>query len=159
MLKRDNGLPRNNRGMFGMRGANLSGHGIRSEKSGGPYRRGLSEIFGNNEEAAQGQASSCRMTHEATETYLRRSWIPEEVGCRLHEGAHHAAVAWAKGNVFRKILTQGNCGPRKELATAGRRMTHRAKVAQFKGNIVKNNRTRDNVVQGILKGWTLGRRQ
>jgi hypothetical protein len=36
---------------------------------------------------------------------------------------HPAAVARHKMNVFRKIRTQRNCGPRKELAASGRRMT------------------------------------
>jgi hypothetical protein len=56
------------------------------ETSGGPYGRGCSEIFRNNEEAAQGLASRCRATHEAEETDLRRLWILGEVGCRLQEG-------------------------------------------------------------------------
>jgi hypothetical protein len=49
------------------------------------------------------------------------------------ETTHRATVAWRKRNVFRKIMTQGNCAPRKELATAGRKMTRCTKVAQHKG--------------------------
>jgi hypothetical protein len=66
-------------------------------------------------------------TWRAKGTDLRRVWILEEVGCCLQEGV------WSKRNVFRKIQTQGNCGLRKELAAAGRKMTRCAKVAQHKG--------------------------
>jgi hypothetical protein len=33
---------------------------------------------------------------------------------------------WGRRNIFRKILTQGDCGPRKELSVARREMNHRA---------------------------------
>jgi hypothetical protein len=42
--------------------------------------------------------------------------------------SHRAAVEWHKRNVFRIFWTQGNCGPWKELATAGREMTCCAEV-------------------------------
>jgi hypothetical protein len=45
--------------------------------------------------------------------------------------SRHARMAWRKGNVFRKILTQVNFGQQKELA-AGRKMTCRTGVAQCK---------------------------
>jgi hypothetical protein len=35
--------------------------------------------------------------------------------------SRHATVAWRKSKLFRKSETQENCGPRKELATAGMR--------------------------------------
>jgi hypothetical protein len=38
-------------------------------------------------------------------------------------------------------------------------MTHRAKVAWHKGNVIGRNRTRDNVEQETRKGRTLGKRQ
>jgi hypothetical protein len=41
-----------------------------------------------------------------------------------------ATVAWHKRNVLRKIVTQGNCGPRKRLTATGIRMTRCAKVAR-----------------------------
>jgi hypothetical protein len=47
--------------------------------------------------------------------------------------SRRAAVPWHKGNVFRKIRTQGSCSPRKEWAAAGRKMTCCAKVARRKG--------------------------
>jgi hypothetical protein len=50
------------------------------------YGRGRSEIVGNNEEAAQGPASSCRAPREAKGTDPRRLWNPEDVGCRLQKG-------------------------------------------------------------------------
>jgi hypothetical protein len=45
-----------------------------------------SQIFGNNEEAAQGPTYSCRAAWEAKETDLRRLWILGDVGCSLQEG-------------------------------------------------------------------------
>jgi hypothetical protein len=39
-------------------------------------------------------------------------------------------VARRNRNVFRKILIQGSCGLRKELAAASLRMTHDTKVAR-----------------------------
>jgi hypothetical protein len=53
---------------------------------GGPYGSVCSEIFGNNEEAAQGPASSCRATQRAKGTDPKRLWIPKEFGCRLQKG-------------------------------------------------------------------------
>jgi hypothetical protein len=60
-------------------------------------------------------------------------------------------VAWRKGNVFRKILTPGNSGPRKEL-DAGRKMTRCAGVARRKGNFFRKHLTRDNVERETRKG-------
>jgi hypothetical protein len=51
----------------------------------GSYGRDRSEIFGNNEEAAQGPVPSCRATRRAKGTDPRRLWIPEEVGCHLQQ--------------------------------------------------------------------------
>jgi hypothetical protein len=87
--------------------------------------------------------------------------------------SHRAAVARRKRNVFRKILTQGHCGPRKESATAGRNITRCARVAQLMGHGLqgrshevpsvekgrRNNQTRNKFARGTRKGWTLGRRQ
>jgi hypothetical protein len=42
-----------------------------------------------------------------------------DAACR--KVSRHAAVARRKRNIFRKIRTQENCGPRKELVAAGRR--------------------------------------
>jgi hypothetical protein len=69
-----------------------------------------------------------------------------------------ARVTWHKRNVFRKIQTQGNCGPWKELATAGRMMTQSTKVVQHRGH----NRKRydqDNVAQENWKGRTFRKRR
>jgi hypothetical protein len=49
-----------------------------------------------------------------------------------------ATVAWRKRKLVRMIRIQENCEPRKEWAVAHREMTHRAKVARHKGNIVRN---------------------
>jgi hypothetical protein len=43
------------------------------------------KIFWSTEEAAQGLASSCRVTREAKGTELRRLWIQNEVDCCLQE--------------------------------------------------------------------------
>jgi hypothetical protein len=64
----------------------------------------------------------------------------------------HAAVARRKRKVLRKIRTEGNCGPRKELAAADRRITHSTKVAQGRGHDRK-----DNVAQETRKGRTFGK--
>jgi hypothetical protein len=37
--------------------------------------------------------------------------------------SRHATVAWRKRNVFWKSWTDGNCEPRKEVTTAGRKIT------------------------------------
>jgi hypothetical protein len=44
-----------------------------------------------------------------------------------------------------KELTREICGSRKELATAGRKMTRRAGVAQREGNFIREYSTKDNV--------------
>jgi hypothetical protein len=82
-------------------------------------------------------------------------------------------VARHKRNVFRRIRTQGKCGPRKELAAAGRKMTHCAKVEQSKGCGLQGcsheglsvkqglwkNQTRNKFARITWKGRTLRRRQ
>jgi hypothetical protein len=66
--------------------------------------------------------------------------------------SRRAAVARHKGNIFRKIRTQGNCGPRKELAAAGRKMICCAKVAQRK------RQGKDKVAPKTSKGRTFRRK-
>jgi hypothetical protein len=61
-----------------------------------------------------------------------------KVSCR-------AAVAWCKGNVFRKIRTQGNYGPQSKVTIAGRRTTRCAGVASLRRGVVRNNCTRAKV--------------
>jgi hypothetical protein len=56
-------------------------------------------------------------------------------------------------NVFRKILTQRNYGPRQEFATS-RKMPRCARVARCKGNFVKKYSTRGNTKQETQKGQT-----
>jgi hypothetical protein len=51
-------------------------------------------------------------------------------------------VAWRKRNVFRKIGTQENCGPRKEFAAAGIRMIHCAGVAWLRRGVFRKDCTR-----------------
>jgi hypothetical protein len=70
-------------------------------------------------------ASSCRTTQRAKGTNTKRLWISMEVGCHLQEG-----VPSCSSDTVQQKRLQGDCGPRKELATAGMRMTHSTKVAQ-----------------------------
>jgi hypothetical protein len=67
-------------------------------------------------------------------------------GCRNNlVAARRAAVAWRRINVFRKILTHGFCGLRKEVTAAGIRITrcsgHRRK-GRNKGIVIEKNRIR-----------------
>jgi hypothetical protein len=120
-------------------------NGIWSGKSGGPYRRGLSEILRNNEEVVQGlhlATGLCRELKELTKGDCG-SWRKWAATCR--KVSHHAAVAWCKGNFFSKIWTQGNCGPQKELSITCREVTHCAKVAHFRGHHCKRY-DQDNVI-------------
>jgi hypothetical protein len=48
--------------------------------------------------------------------------------CRMV--SRHAAVAWSKGNIFRRLQTRENCGSQRKFATTRRGMTHRAEVAR-----------------------------
>jgi hypothetical protein len=76
-------------------------------------------------------------------------------GCRKNlVAARRAAVAWRKINVYRKILTHGYCGLRKEVTAAGKRITRSAGVARRKSNFVKKYPTRDIVEQEIPKRRT-----
>jgi hypothetical protein len=81
-------------------------------------------------------------------------------------------MAWGKGNVFRKIRTLGNCELWKELATASRKMTCCAKVAQYKGHGLqgcslegpsveqgRKNQTMNKFAKGTQKGRILRRSQ
>jgi hypothetical protein len=69
-----------------------------------------------------------------------------------------AAVTRRKGNVFRKIRTQWNCRPRKELAATGRKMACCGKVAQRKRHEL-HGQGKENVSPKTSKGLTLGRGQ
>jgi hypothetical protein len=99
--------------------------------------------------------------------------IPEEVECRLQKGVPSCSTGTAKRNILREIRTQGNCGPRKELAAAGRRMTCCANVAQQRRCRLREcshqgpsaeqgrrkNQIRNKSVRGNRKERSLGRRQ
>jgi hypothetical protein len=61
--------------------------------------------------------------------------------------SRRATVAWRKRNVFRKIGTQGMCGPRKRLTAAGIKMTHHARVAWRKENYTRKDLTRNQAEQ------------
>jgi hypothetical protein len=54
--------------------------------------------------------------------------------------------------------TQGNCGSRKKLAAASRKLTHSAGVAQRKGHIVRKTQTGNNVARGAPRGQMSRRR-
>jgi hypothetical protein len=71
------------------------------------------------------------------------------VACR--KTTRRATVAWRKRNVFRRIGTQGNCGPRKRLTAAGIKMTRHTRVAWPKGNFVRKDWTRIQAEQETPK--------
>jgi hypothetical protein len=59
--------------------------------------------------------------------------------------ARRVAVSWRRINVFRKILTHGYCGLRKEVTAAG------AKITRCAGHRRKGQ-NKDDVEQGTRKG-------
>jgi hypothetical protein len=63
----------------------------------------------------------------------------------------HATVAWRKRNVLRKIVNEGNYGPRKTLTVTGRRTTSRATVAWHSENVVRKDCTREQAKQETQK--------
>jgi hypothetical protein len=65
-------------------------------------------------------------------------WIPEKpaVAGRRNMSCR-ARVGWLKRKLFRKIGTQEYCGPRKELAAAGIKMTHCTRVAWRKRKLFR----------------------
>jgi hypothetical protein len=65
----------------------------------------------------------------------------------------HAAVAERKRNIFRKIWAEENCGPRKEFAAAGIRMTHCAKVARGREHGLQRQGN-DDIAPRTQKGRT-----
>jgi hypothetical protein len=97
-----------------VQGAKSGRHEMRSGTSGGLNGRGCSQIFGNNEEAAEGPTSSCRTTWRPKGTDLRRLWILQEVGCHLQEGVSSCS----SGMVQEKCL-QENSDPGKLWTTEG----------------------------------------
>jgi hypothetical protein len=92
----------------------LRRHEIQSGTSEGPYGRGRSEVLRNNEEAAQGLASSCKAMQRAKGTDTRRIWILEEFGRCLQEGD----PSCSSGTVQEKRL-QENSDPGKLWTTEG----------------------------------------
>jgi hypothetical protein len=65
-------------------------------------------------------------------------------------------VAWCKRNLFKKIGTQGNCGPRKEFTAAGIMMIHCAGVAWLRRGAVRKDCTRakdERATQGVGPLW------
>jgi hypothetical protein len=65
---------------------------------------------------------------------------------------NRAAVAHCKRNILRKIRTQGNCGLRKELTAAGRKMT------RYAGHRRKG-KNKDDDAPRSPKGRTFGKRR
>jgi hypothetical protein len=59
------------------------------------------------------------------------------------KSTRRATVAWRKRNVFRRTVTQGNCGPQSTLTAAGIMMTRHAGVARSKKNFVRKDCTSD----------------
>jgi hypothetical protein len=83
-----------------------------------------------------------------------RSWRKFAAACR--KASRHTRVKGRKRNVFRKIWTQGNCGPQNELAAAGK-MAQSTKVAWLRGHDRKKY-DQHNVVQETQKERTIGKR-
>jgi hypothetical protein len=63
----------------------------------------------------------------------------------------HATVAWHKRNFFRRIETQGNCGPRSKLTAAEIKVTHHARVAWPREKFFRKDCTRNQTEQETLK--------
>jgi hypothetical protein len=61
--------------------------------------------------------------------------------------SRRAEVVRRKGNIFRKIRTQGNCGQRKELTAAGKKVTR------------CGGQNKDNGAPRSPKGRTFGKRR
>jgi hypothetical protein len=69
-----------------------------------------------------------------------------------------ATVAWRKRNVFRRIGTQGICGPRSKLTAAGIKMTRHARVAWRRESYVRKDWTTDKVEREARRSRMLRRR-
>jgi hypothetical protein len=108
--------------------------------------------LGARKKRHRGRKLAAKATQRAKGSDLRRKLAD---ACR--KVSHHAAVGPRKRNVFKKIQTQGNCGPQEELATVCRRMTHSTKVARCGGHYRKRY-NQDNVVQETQKGRTFRKR-
>jgi hypothetical protein len=65
----------------------------------------------------------------------------------------HAGVAWRKRVVVRKYWTQENYGPLRELTSAGKRMTHSAKVTRGKEHGLQRI-VKDNIASRTQRGRT-----
>jgi hypothetical protein len=89
-------------------------------------------------------------------------------GCRNNLVAdRRAAVAWRKINVFRKILTHGYCGPRKDVTATGMSITrcaghgrteqnkNDAELETRKGRTEKNRRRKGPLCKTGIKNPTM----
>jgi hypothetical protein len=75
----------------------------------------------------------------------------KKLAAACREVSHSATVAWRKRNIFRKSLTQRNCGPRKEVTAA------EMKVTRCPGHRRKEQ-NKDDVAPGSQRGGTFDRR-
>jgi hypothetical protein len=80
---------------------------------------------------AAGRPQKPKKRIQATFEFKRRS----AAACR--KVSRRARVAWRKRNIFRRIVTQGNCGLRKRLVVTSKRTTRCATVAWRKRNIFR----------------------
>jgi hypothetical protein len=85
-----------------------------------------------------------RRIRASCESRRRLTVASKKITCR-------ATVAWRKRNVFRRIVTQGNCGPRSTLTAAGIMMTRHAGVAWCSEKLVRKDRTRNQAEQETQK--------
>jgi hypothetical protein len=68
--------------------------------------------------------------------------------------SRHAAVAWRKRNLSRKIRTRGNCGSLRKLTVAGRKMICCARVARCKTGVIRKDWIRTKVERETRKAGT-----
>jgi hypothetical protein len=114
--------------------------------------RGLRKRRRDRNLAAERRQKSKRRIRASCESRRRLTVVGKKM-------THRATVAWHKRNVFRRIGTQGNCGPHKEFAAARIRTTRCAKPArgrehglQRQGKDVIAPRTRKGRKEGLWNG-------
>jgi hypothetical protein len=100
---------------------------------------------------------------EETQSEAVHREVPKEGAAAKSSGAlrkRHGSRKPATGSRRKpKERPRGNCGSRKKLSAAGRKMTRRAGVARRKEHVVRKNQTRNNVARGAPRGRTFGRRR
>jgi hypothetical protein len=118
-----------------------------------------SEAGQRTEEAAEGPGASFRAARRTRGLSRGIYGSRRKLAATCRKVSRRARVAWRKRRkVFRKIRTQGNCGPQKELAGAGRKMIRCAGVPRRKGH-GRNEQNKDDVAPRSTKRRTLEERE